>query len=213
MNGEPDPPLCLLHAHAAYTTANDGNPIRDGAGGGFNSATPFDYGSGHVDPVKALDPGLVYDTTPGDYTAFLCSLAPTIRQPLLLNSTGGKRPCRLSKSLLRLPEDLNYPSIAVPCLPGSAGNTTTVKRRLKNVGPPGKYKVTVTEPAGVKVTVVPGELDFGVGEEKKFTVKLDVADDGNVAADHYVFGSIVWSDASEEHRVRSPVVVATAKCS
>jgi hypothetical protein len=199
--------------HAAYITANDGNEIRDEAGGGFDSATTLDYGSGHVDPVKALDPGLVYDITPVDYTAFLCSLAPTIRLPLLLTSTG-KAPCTLSRrSLLRRPEDLNYPSIAVPCLSWS-GSSTTVKRRLKNVGPPGKYKVTVAEPAGVKVTVVPDELDFGVGEEKKFTVKLDVTDEGkNATADDYVFGSIVWSDVSEEHRVRSPVVVTTAKCS
>jgi len=54
--------------------ANDGNPIQDEA---VAVATPFGYGSGHVDPVRALDPGLVYDTTLVDYTNFLCSLKPT----------------------------------------------------------------------------------------------------------------------------------------
>lgn len=27
----------------------------------FVKATPFDYGSGHVDPTAALDPGLIFD--------------------------------------------------------------------------------------------------------------------------------------------------------
>ncbi|TVU35413.1 hypothetical protein EJB05_17300, partial [Eragrostis curvula] len=103
------------------------------------------------------------------------------------------------------PENLNYPSIAVPCLAGS----TTVKRRVKNVGAPScRYTVKVAEPKGVKVTVLPNELSFGsIGEEKEFTVKLDVYD--SAAAADYVFGSIEWSDGT--HRVRSPIVART-KC-
>ena len=217
--------------------ANDGNPIQDEAGA---VATPFGYGSGHVDPVRALDPGLVYDTTLVDYTNFLCSLKPTqtTQDPIpslpvdlpmmgslsppvtslllpLFNAAG--EPCKCSQGPYGSPEDLNYPSIAVPCLSGSGA---TVKRRLKNVGgAPSKYKVTVTEPAGVKVTVVPSELVFiRVGEEKEFTVKLDIDVNAPAAANDYVFGSIVWSDAdayasdvNKAHRVRSPVVVKT-KC-
>ncbi|CAL4954933.1 unnamed protein product [Urochloa decumbens] len=233
----------------ATTVANDGNPIQDETGA---EATPFSYGSGHVNPVAAMDPGLVYDTTLADYANFLCSLKPT-RNPVqdvqgnlpvglpislpanlsdllllpLFDAAGEPCACsRSSKGPYGRPEDLNYPSIAVPCLSGSGGSTT-VRRRLKNVGDgPGKYRVTVTEPAGVKVTVVPGELDFRVGEEKEFAVTLDVAD-AAAAAGEYVFGSIVWSDANgsddvdaygrpgangaHAHRVRSPIVVKT-KC-
>lgn len=34
----------------------------------------FSYGSGHVNPVKAIESGLVYDTVKGDNVRFLCSI-------------------------------------------------------------------------------------------------------------------------------------------
>ncbi|KAF4395017.1 hypothetical protein F8388_017745 [Cannabis sativa] len=37
-------------------------------------STPFIHGAGHVDPNKALNPGLVYDLDVNDYVAFLCLL-------------------------------------------------------------------------------------------------------------------------------------------
>ena len=37
-------------------------------------ANAFDYGSGFVNPSRVLDPGLVYDSHPEDFVAFLCSL-------------------------------------------------------------------------------------------------------------------------------------------
>ncbi|WVZ69143.1 hypothetical protein U9M48_017979 [Paspalum notatum var. saurae] len=224
----------------ANTRANDGNPIRDEAGA---AATPFGYGSGHVDPVRALDPGLVYDTTLLDYTNFVCALKLT-QNPLpdvpnpgglplldtfssavdnlvlpLFNAAG--EPCKCSQGPYGRPEDLNYPSIAVPCVSG--GGETEVKRRVKNVGAPAsRYRVTVTAPAGVTVTVVPNELDFAAtGEEKEFVVKVKLDVVNAAAAANYLFGSIEWSDAdglgaygsdvSKAHRVRSPIVVKT-KC-
>uniref|UniRef100_J3L395 Subtilisin-like protease n=1 Tax=Oryza brachyantha TaxID=4533 RepID=J3L395_ORYBR len=195
----------------AITVDNDGSKVRDETGA---AATPFAYGSGHVNAVQALDPGLVYDTTAADYASFLCSLQrPTTQQsalplPLLVN--GKPLACSQGEQHGR-PEDLNYPSIAVPCLSGSA----TVRRRVKNVGAaPCLYEVSVTEAlAGVNVTVDPGVLSFEhVGEEKEFTVRLEVQD--ATAAANYVFGSIEWSEESEsdpdrKHRVRSAIVAKT----
>lgn len=36
---------------------------------------PFDFGSGHVDPTAALDPGLVFDSYEPDWKHFLCGSA------------------------------------------------------------------------------------------------------------------------------------------
>ncbi|KAL8233874.1 hypothetical protein R6Q59_019974 [Mikania micrantha] len=61
---------------AIMTTASifdkSGKPMRVDPEG--QRGNPFDYGSGFVDPKPALDPGLVYDVTPTDYKAFLCSI-------------------------------------------------------------------------------------------------------------------------------------------
>jgi hypothetical protein len=211
-----------VYVCAASTGDNDYGQILDEAGG--SAATPFSYGSGHVKPIQALDPGLVYDTMPYDYVNFFCSMKNT--QPLNLNllpifipvptrllrlflfillGANTNNPFTCSKEYFR-PENLNYPSISATCISGS----TTVTRRVKNVGAEySTYNVTVVQPAaGVNITVVPSTLSFGrINEEKEFTVKLDVYDAPKAA--NGVFGSIEWSDG--KHRVRSPVV-ATTKC-
>jgi subtilisin family serine protease len=48
-----------------------GNPILN------EQHLPADFystGAGHVNPVKAVDPGLIYDIAPTDYVSFLCSV-------------------------------------------------------------------------------------------------------------------------------------------
>ncbi|KAF9620027.1 hypothetical protein IFM89_010643 [Coptis chinensis] len=55
----------------SYVVDNAGNPLLDESA--YNVSTPWHYGSGHVDPEKALDPGLVYDLTTEDYIDFLCA--------------------------------------------------------------------------------------------------------------------------------------------
>ncbi|KAK3026625.1 hypothetical protein RJ639_040652, partial [Escallonia herrerae] len=39
-----------------------------------NQEAEFAYGAGHIDPVKATNPGLVYDTLKEDYIQMLCNL-------------------------------------------------------------------------------------------------------------------------------------------
>ncbi|KAI3906129.1 hypothetical protein MKW92_021330 [Papaver armeniacum] len=156
-------------------------------------ATPFSYGSGHVRPDAAMDPGLVYDATIFDYLTFLCGLG--YNETQLQSFTAGiPYKCNMKYGLA----DFNYPSITVPGLDGA----TQVKRTVKNVGSPGTYKAQIHAPEGVKVSVKPKTLTFEkIGEEKTFEVSLKVINPSY----EYVFGSLTWTDGV--HFVRTPIVV------
>ncbi|XP_078154562.1 subtilisin-like protease SBT5.4 isoform X2 [Carex rostrata] len=179
---------------AIMTTAS----IKDNQGknilsSSFITATPFSYGSGHVNPNAAADPGLIYDLNATDYLNFLCSVGYTSMQ-LSLFEPGYQCPSN------RLDiKDLNYPSFSIYNLTGSV----TVTRTIKNVGPAGTYTATVDEPRGIRLKVEPDSLMFGAGEEKKFNVTFTV----DTPSSNYVFGSITWSDGTRY--VRSPVAVQT----
>lgn len=177
---------------AATIQDNNGEQILNAS---YSKATPFSYGAGHVQPNRAMDPGLVYDLTVKDYLNFLCALGYNTTQ---ISSLFGKTyKCTKFISLT----NLNYPSISVPDLSG----VITVKRTVKNVGSPGTYKVHVKKPAGISVSIEPKSLTFNkVGEEKSFNVTLQVL--RAKASENYVFGELIWSD-DKQHQVRSPIVV------
>nr|CAD1826634.1 unnamed protein product [Ananas comosus var. bracteatus] len=163
----------------------------------FLKATPFSYGSGHVQPNRAMDPGLVYDLSANDYLNFLCSLGYNSTQIATFSVEPYTCPSKPAKL-----EDLNYPSISIPNLAGEI----TITRTVRNVGTPGTYSVRVEEPRGVSVLVEPTSLKFDkVDEEKKFKV-IFKAKERNLRGE-YVFGRIIWSDG--KHFVRSPIVVKT----
>ncbi|RVW78858.1 Subtilisin-like protease SBT1.6 [Vitis vinifera] len=71
----------------------------------------FDYGSGFVNPTRVLDPGLIYDTEPTDYKAFLCSIG--YSEKLLHLITRDNSTC---DQTFATASALNYPSITVPNL-------------------------------------------------------------------------------------------------
>ncbi|KAK4479781.1 hypothetical protein RD792_015316 [Penstemon davidsonii] len=65
--------------------------------------------TGHIDPVKAADPGLVYETVQDDYVKMLCGLGSnttTIRNIFGVN-------VNCSEGFKINPKDLNYPSMTV----------------------------------------------------------------------------------------------------
>ncbi|KAJ9672522.1 hypothetical protein PVL29_025934 [Vitis rotundifolia] len=157
-------------------------------------ATPFSYGAGHVRPNRAMDPGLVYDSTVNDYLNFLCAIGYNEAQLQIFSQKPYK--CPKSFSLT----DFNYPSITVPNLSGSV----TISRTVKNVGTPGTYTALVKAPPGISVVVKPNKLEFREnGEEKSFYLTLKAK--GRRVAEDYVFGRLTWSDG--QHHVRSPIVV------
>ncbi|KAK7310815.1 hypothetical protein RJT34_08560 [Clitoria ternatea] len=190
----------------AYRTYKTGQTIKDIATG--LQATPFDYGAGHVDPVAALDPGLVYDATVDDYLNFFCALNYTSFQIKLTT----KREFTCSKRKVYRVEDLNYPSFAVPFdtasgLGGGSGRPATVqyKRILTNMGTPGTYNVSVSSqsPSDVSVQIVvqPQTLSFRELYEKKgYTVTFSSPSKPSGTTS---FAYLEWSDG--KHKVTSPI--------
>ncbi|KAJ4759894.1 Subtilisin-like protease SBT3.3 [Rhynchospora pubera] len=151
-------------------------------------ADPFDYGGGHIDPNKIVDPGLIYDINPNDYTKFYnCTL-------------GLSDEC---DSYVDQQYQLNAPSIAIPNLK----DIISVWRSVTNVGPYNSiYKAFVQPPAGVSVFVEPNLLSFDNNNKVK-TFKVTFVANRKVQGD-YTFGSLTWSD-SLNHSVRIPLAIRT----
>lgn len=191
----------------AYVAYKNGQGLKDVATG--KPSTPLDHGAGHVDPVSALDPGLVYDLTVDDYLGFLCALKYSPSQINLVARRNFTCDAKKNYSLT----DFNYPSFSVvfqsvlagdASSGGSSSGPTVVKymRTLTNVGPPGTYKVTVTSQAPeVKIAVKPEVLTFSkVNEKKSYSVTFTA---GSLSSNTNRFARIEWSDG--KHVVSSPV--------
>ncbi|KAL5556841.1 hypothetical protein UlMin_039077 [Ulmus minor] len=183
----------------AYTSYKNGQKILDIATG--KPSTPFDHGAGHVDPVTALDPGLVYDLTVDDYLDFLCALNYT--GEAISGLARRNFSCDSKKSFSVT--NLNYPSFAVNFQSTATGRSNVVKytRTLTNVGSAGTYKVSIkSETEMVKISVEPATLRFDQANEKKsYTVSFNAV--GSMAANSNSFGHIEWSDG--KHVVGSPI--------
>lgn len=180
----------------AYTQDNTKSPLRDAAGGGFSN--PWAHGSGHVDPQKALNPGLVYDSSTDEYIAFLCSLDYTLDQVKIVV----KRQNFTCSRKFSDPGALNYPSFSVVF--GRRKRVVRYTRELTNVGEAGSvYRVAVTGPPTVNVKVQPATLAFQkAGDKRRYTVTF-VANKNPGQLARSGFGSISWINA--QHQVRSPV--------
>lgn len=176
------------------TRDNNREPILNAT---HSKATPLNYGSGHVRPNRAMDPGLVYDLSVNDHLNFLCAMGYNATQILSFSET---TPYSCPSKPINL-VNFNYPSIAIPDFNGSV----TVTRRVKNVGSgPSSYKARVRKPSGFAISVEPKVLKFDkVGEEKSFSVTFK-SKKSSVRKD-FVFGELIWSD--NKHYVRSPIVV------
>ncbi|PKA65721.1 Subtilisin-like protease [Apostasia shenzhenica] len=185
----------------AYKLDDAGEFIKDLSTG--KASTPFARGAGHVDPNKALDPGLVYDAGVDDYIAFLCAIGYSSTQISVFTRDESSVNCSSDK--LAGPGDLNYPSFAVVF--SNASDVVTYKRAVKNVGG-GKvvYEVEISSPEGVNVTVTPSKLEFdGVNQSLSYEISFaSIA--GSEAGGSHQFGWISWSDGIRE--VRSPIAVS-----
>jgi subtilisin family serine protease len=183
----------------AYTQDNTKSPLTDAGTGRFSN--PWAHGSGHVDPHKALNPGLVYDISTDEYVLFLCSLGYTLDHVQAI----AKKPNVTCSRKFADPGELNYPSFSV--LFNNNKRIVQYTRVLTNVGPTrSTYHVSATGPSTVNISVRPKMLTFrSVGEKKRYTVTF-VAKKGVKQSARPEFGSIVWKNA--QHQVKSPVSFA-----
>ncbi|EFJ10370.1 hypothetical protein SELMODRAFT_235552 [Selaginella moellendorffii] len=134
----------------AITKANTNKTIVDPSTN--KAATVFDVGNGEIQPAKAVDPGLVYDTDPLDYITYLCNSGYTSKQ--IQNITGdSSSKCPKNDTSF----SLNYPSIAVLL----DRSSKTVERPVTNVGNPGAtYTASVGSAKGISISVTPSKLSF-----------------------------------------------------
>lgn len=187
----------------AYNLDNNGNNITDLATG--DKSTPFIHGAGHVDPNRALDPGLVYDVDDTDYVAFLCAIGYDSKRIAVFVRESAEVDC--ASQSLATPGDLNLPSFSVVF--DGKKREVKYKRAVKNVGSSRDaiYEVKVKSPPSVEISVSPSKLMFGEDNEKllyEITFTSTVALD-KLSVTSQGFGSIEWSDGT--HVVRSPVAV------
>ncbi|XP_016456337.2 LOW QUALITY PROTEIN: subtilisin-like protease SBT1.4 [Nicotiana tabacum] len=188
----------------AYNVDNSGKTFTDLATG--QESSPFVHGSGHVDPNRALDPGLVYDIEMKDYVNFLCAIGydPKRISPFVKETSS----VNCSEKSFVSPGDLNYPSFSVVF---SSESVVKYKRVVKNVGrnTNAVYEVKISVPASVEVKVTPTKLSFSE-ENKSLSYEISFSSNGSVGLEtvkglESAFGSIEWSDGI--HSVRSPIAV------
>ncbi|KAI3721250.1 hypothetical protein L2E82_32256 [Cichorium intybus] len=174
---------------ALMTTAASMSPIK-------NLDAEFAYGSGHIDPLKATDPGLVYDVGEPDFVSFLCGQG--YNATTLKIVTGDASACSAASNATVW--DLNYPSFALSApQPGSI--IRSFNRTVTNVGAgESTYQANVIAPSGLSIKVNPSSLSFKtVGETQSFVVTV-----GATIGSKALSGSLVWSDGV--HKVTSPIV-------
>jgi len=170
---------------ALMTTAFD--TLDDGLAGMQNGKLPWSQGAGFISPAKAMDPGLVYDMGKADFVKYQCLTQKALVAVADCTTYG----------TLDATYNLNLPSITLGAMTGS----TTVTRRVTNVGSSvATYTATAAVPT-LDVTVTPSSLTLNPGETKSFTVTL--APTAATVKFAWNYGSLSWTDGT--HVVRSPV--------
>ncbi|XP_014753845.1 CO(2)-response secreted protease isoform X2 [Brachypodium distachyon] len=183
----------------ATTRDNLGRPVASSTGG---AATGHDMGAGEISPLRALSPGLVFDTTDKDYLDFLCYMGYDDKAVRTVSGDARFACPRGGASPDRIATGFNYPSISVPRL--LAGKPVAVSRTAMNVGPPNAtYAVVVEAPSGLSVTVAPERLVFS---DRWTTAAYVVSFASQAGASKgYAHGAVTWSDGA--HWVRTPFAV------
>ncbi|MED6131321.1 hypothetical protein PIB30_008654 [Stylosanthes scabra] len=186
----------------AHTTNLQGEPIPDEK---LLPASLFAIGAGHVNPSKANDPGLVYDTTLDDYTAYLCGFGSTNRMIELVKDKTMNYCEQVMKKIEAT--ELNYPSFSV-VMGSDSFLPKTYNRTVRNVGPAdSRYVVRVVPPSGVDVSVEPQILVFnGEQQTARYSVTFTRKRGDTLIASSTAQGFLEWF-SDNNHFVTSPIAV------
>ncbi|XP_054811862.1 CO(2)-response secreted protease-like [Prosopis cineraria] len=162
-------------------------------------ANPHEMGVGEVNPLRALDPGLVFETNLRDYVQFLCYYGYSQKNIRSMSKTNFGCPEKSSEGLI---SNINYPSISIRTL-SRHQKAQVIRRTVTNVGPPNAtYIAKVHAPEGLAVKVVPNKLIFAEGVKM---MSYKVSFNGKAARGGYHFGSIRWLDG--QHHVHTVFAV------
>ncbi|KAJ0977811.1 hypothetical protein J5N97_013285 [Dioscorea zingiberensis] len=166
----------------------------------WKPADIFARGAGHLNPPKAMDPGLVFDRNIGDYIGYMCGLGYNAATMQLIAG----RPVNCSTVKKIKASQLNYPSIMVT-LKSTSPNETVV-RTVTNVGDVNSmYKPMITHPGNASVILSINRLQFSAQQTKaSFDVTISMVPPapkkGTITE-----GKLEW--ISNNHLVRSPIAV------
>ncbi|EXB95737.1 Subtilisin-like protease [Morus notabilis] len=191
----------------AYTHDRDLKPIKEQVNNTL--ATVWDMGAGHVDPVRAADPGLVYDLTEDDYIRFLCGNNYSSDQVRVI--THREVNCHETEKMY--PWELNYPAIAVRVNASRPSKVEiSVPRTVTHISDGAAiYTVKITNPKGTVVFVSPEKMAFDKKGDRGSYVVTIFADNTSPRGRHVSsstfseFGMLTWTDG--KRRVASPLLV------
>lgn len=179
------------HINAASTFNNLGKPFTNSSD---YIANPHEVGVGEINPFKALNPGLVFETSTTNYLQFLCFNGYTEKTIKALSSIKFNCP---KSSVEEFISNINYPSISISQL-NRHEHARVIKRTVTNVGAANStYIANVQSPPGLVVKVFPEKIIFTKGLKK---ASFQVSFDGKKAQKGYNFGSVTWS--GERYSVR-----------
>lgn len=178
----------------------------------YDSATPMRIkdnmaelasGSGQINPVRALDPGLLYDINMNSYIAYLCKEGYNSTSiGILIGSKG------FNCSSIASPQGtdgINYPSMHTQIMSSNSTISAIFYRNVTNVGPGSStYKAKVTAPKGLSIEVIPDTLQFNrLNQQLSFKVVLKGPMPKEI---NILSASLEWNDSI--HSVRSPILVS-----
>ncbi|XP_059458423.1 subtilisin-like protease SBT4.14 [Corylus avellana] len=162
----------------------------------------FAYGAGQVNPIRATNPGLVYDMGELLYIRFLCHEGYNSSSLAVLFGSKSVNCTKFRRGIGY--DDLNYPTIHLSLQAKQQTTTGVFQRVVTNVGAAQSvYNATIRAPKGVEITVNPSSLSFtAVNQTLRYRVVVRAK---AMPSLQMVSGSLVWK--SSRNIVRSPVVI------